>query len=242
MYTSTEVKKTSQVFSDAAENRAIKWLYSHLAFVIMSQNCMKLIDAIKESGRPLEIPDASRNDLPELFIKMGFKVGVEIGVKEGEFSGIICQAGLKLYGVDPYIMYDDYIEPETQESLNQEMEKATTRLRDYDFTPIYKTSMGAIGEFPDGSLDFVYIDGNHSFKFVTEDIFEWSKKVKTGGVIAGHDYVYMPKRDKHHVHSKYVVDAYTRAFDISSWYVIGRKEKIKGEKRDPFRSWFWIKS
>ena len=202
---------------------------------------MKLIDALKHSGRPFEIPDASRNDLPELFIEMGFKVGAEVGVKTGEFSEIICQADLKLYGIDPYLKYDDYIEPETQSSLNQAMEGATARLKGYDFIAIKKTSMDAVSNFADESLDFVYIDGNHSFKFVTEDIFEWSKKVKKGGVIAGHDFVYLGSRDKHQVHTKYVVEAYTKAFAIPNWYVIGRKEKVKAEKRDAYRSWFWVK-
>lgn len=202
---------------------------------------MKLIAALKHSGRPFEIPDASRNDLPGFFLEMGFKVGVEIGVKAGEFSETICRAGLKLFGVDPYLTYEDYVEPETQQSLNQAMEKATARLKDYDFTAVKKTSMDAVSDFADESLDFVYIDGNHSFKFVTEDIFEWSKKIKRGGIISGHDYVYMPKRDIHLVHTKYVIDAYTQAFVIPSWYVIGRKEKIDGEQRDPYRSWFWIK-
>lgn len=203
---------------------------------------MNLIDAIKKSGRPFEIPDVSRNDLPDFFVKLGFKVGAEIGVKKGEFSEIICQAGLKLYGIDPYLMYDDYVEPETQESLNQAMKKAAARLKNYDFIPIKKSSVDALQDFADESLDFVYIDGNHSFKFVTEDIFEWSKKVKKGGVISGHDYVYMANRNSHFVHSKYVVDAYTKAFSIPSWYVIGRKEKIRGEKRDTYRSWFWIQN
>lgn len=202
---------------------------------------MKLIDALKHRGRPFEIPDASRNDLPQFLVEMGFKVGAEIGVKEGNFSKIICRAGLKLYGIDPYLMYDDYVEPETQKSLNQAMEKAASRLKGYDFTAVKKTSMGALQDFPDESLDFVYIDGNHSFKFVAEDIFEWSKKVKKGGLIAGHDYIYLRSRDKHHVHAKYVVEAYTRAFAIPKWYVIGRKEKVSGEKRDNYRSWFWLK-
>lgn len=202
---------------------------------------MKLIDALKHSGRPFEIPDAGRNDLPQFFVEMGFKVGAEIGVKEGLFSEIICQAGLKLYGIDPYLIYEDYVEPETHESLNQAMDRATARLKKYDFTPIRKTSMDAVIDFPDESLDFVYIDGNHSFKFVTEDILEWSKKIKPGGIIAGHDYVYMPRRDRHLVHVKYVVNAYTQAFAIENWYVIGRTEKLPGEKRDPYRSWFWIK-
>jgi len=202
---------------------------------------MKLKDALKHLGHPFEIPDAGRNDLPQFFIEMGFKEGAEIGVKAGEFSEIICQSGLKLYGVDPYLKYEDYIEPETQNSLNEAMEKATQRLKDYDFTMIKKTSMSALNDFANESLDFVYIDGNHSFKFVTEDIFEWSKKVKIGGIIAGHDYVYLGSNDKHQVHTKYVVEAYTKAFGIAKWFVIGRKEKVKGEKRDPYRSWFWVK-
>lgn len=40
----------------------------------------------------------------------------------------------------------------------------------------------------DKSVDFVYIDGNHSYLSVIEDLQIWSKKVKINGVIAGHDF------------------------------------------------------
>ena len=112
---------------------------------------------------------------------------------------------------------------------------------EYDFTLIKKTSMEALSDFADDRLDFVYIDGNHSFKFVAEDIFEWSKKVKPGGVISGHDYVRMRNWDRHHVHVVYVLGGYTRAFHIDNWYVIGSQAKVEGQKRDRYRSWFWIK-
>jgi hypothetical protein len=39
----------------------------------------------------------------------------------------------------------------------------------------------------DESLDFVFIDADHSFKGVDEDIAHWSPKVKKGGYIIGHD-------------------------------------------------------
>ena len=201
---------------------------------------MRLIDAINQRGQPFEIPDASRDDLPQFFLDLEFKVGAEVGVKEGEFSEVLCKAGLKLYGIDPWIVYPDYPEPGTQQDQDEAMQKALDRLKGYDFTPIKKTSMGAVKNFEDDSLDFVYIDGNHSFKFVAEDIFEWSKKVKKGGVISGHDYVYMQDRKKQ-IHTKYVVDAYIRAFAIPNWYVIGSHVAIPGEKRDRWRSWFWVK-
>lgn len=202
---------------------------------------MKLLDAIQQSGRPFEIPDCGRDDLPEFFKEMGFKVGVEIGVKAGDFSEVICKAGLKLYGIDPWLIYPDFVEPaETQEDLDKAMEKTMQRMKGYDFIPLKKTSMEAVKKFEDGSLDFVYIDGNHSFKYVTEDIFEWSKKVKKGGIISGHDYVRMAHTDHHHVHVTYVVGAYTEAMRLPNWYVLGRKKTIPGEKRDRWRSWFWI--
>lgn len=57
---------------------------------------------------------------------------------------------------------------------------------------LYKTihagSQDAVKKFEDNSLDFVYIDAEHSYKAVKEDIKEWMPKVKSGGIIAGHDY------------------------------------------------------
>lgn len=43
-------------------------------------------------------------------------------------------------------------------------------------------------EFEDGSIDFVFIDADHSYKSVKKDILAWLPKVKKGGIIAGHDY------------------------------------------------------
>jgi len=37
-------------------------------------------------------------------------------------------------------------------------------------------------------LDFVYIDANHSYKAVLHDLRIWTKKVKSGGFVCGHDY------------------------------------------------------
>ena len=42
--------------------------------------------------------------------------------------------------------------------------------------------------YEDNSLDFVFVDANHEYKFVKQDISLWLPKVKIGGTLAGHDY------------------------------------------------------
>ena len=49
-------------------------------------------------------------------------------------------------------------------------------------------SSEAIGNYQDNSLDFVYIDANHKYEFVKEDLEMWYPKVKVGGWIGGHDF------------------------------------------------------
>lgn len=205
---------------------------------------MKLIDGLKLKGRPAEIPDCSRDDLPEFFKEMGFKVGAEIGVKKGEFSEKFAQAGLKIYAIDPWLSYRDYDEdPSNQKRLDFQYEHTKRVLAPYPESKIIrKTSMEAVSDFDDGSLDFVYIDGNHQFRYLADDLVEWSQKVKKGGVICGHDYIYTnPTTKAGTVHVIYVVNAYTQAYKIRNWYLLGRGERRGDEIRDRFRSWMWIK-
>jgi hypothetical protein len=72
---------------------------------------------------------------------------------------------------------------------------------------IRATSEIASDIFADESLDVVYIDANHAYDFVKQDIELWYPKVKKGGYIGGHDYIalewykdpnFLPnKKDKH---------------------------------------------
>ena len=206
---------------------------------------MKLIDGIKLKGRGIEIPDCSRDELPELFKQLGFTTGAEIGVAKGEYSELFCKAGLKIYSVDAWAAITDYNRGSFNGRLEKEFEIATKRLAPYGDKSVIvrKTSMDAVKDFENKSLDFVYIDAHHGFKYVTEDIYEWSKKVKQGGVICGHDYALSSNNPSspYAVHVKYVVDAYTLAYGIENWYILGQKNAPEGEKRDKRRSWMWIK-
>jgi predicted O-methyltransferase YrrM len=55
--------------------------------------------------------------------------------------------------------------------------------------PIRLPSVEASKLYADNSLDFVFIDANHSYEFVKDDINAWYPKVKKGGILAGHDYI-----------------------------------------------------
>lgn len=191
---------------------------------------MKLIDGIKLTGKPAQIPDCSRDDLPQFFVDMGFTVGAEIGVAKGAFSVKLAQAGLKLYSIDPW-------------ANEAHFGHAKRLLSPYpNCVMIRKTSMEAVEDFADGSLDFVYIDANHEFRYVAEDLVEWSNKVRSGGVISGHDYMYTrPTKPEGICHVIYVLNAYTQAYGIDNSFILGRKFAPPGEKRDRWRSWMFIK-
>jgi hypothetical protein len=205
---------------------------------------MKLIEAIKQKGTPFEIPDCSRDDLPELFRQMGYKVGVEIGVYKGEYTEKFLQAGLKMYAVDPWGILPEY--PNTDPSrvdrqqflYGHALKALDSYIESGQCKIVRKTSMEAVRDFNLESLDFVYIDGNHEFRYVAEDIYEWAKRIKKGGIISGHDYF---NDVKIKIDVKCIVDAYVKAYKINPWYVLGREEYKKGEVRDKWRSWMWVK-
>ncbi len=246
-----------------------------------------IVEGLKLRGRPTEIPDCGRNDLPGFFKEMGYKVGAEIGVYKGEYTIKFLEVGMKMYGIDPWRAYNNYNEYQSQNpkseyrniGLRKSLSKFQSR-QDFLFEHtqrllkkyldggqcelIRKTSMDAVEQFADESLDFVYIDGHHGFRYVAEDLCEWMPKVRKGGIVSGHDYALNKKgaRDPYVLQVKYVLHAFTEAFGVMNWYVLGRKapegERImadphgqayadtyilgdKKEIRDRWRSWFWIK-
>src|SRR4051812_28921029 len=55
-------------------------------------------------------------------------------------------------------------------------------------TPLQMTSKDAAELFEDGSLEFVFLDAEHVYEDVLDDLKTWWPKVKPGGIIAGHDF------------------------------------------------------
>jgi hypothetical protein len=194
----------------------------------------------------VDIPNMGRNDLATLFKELGFTKGAEIGVELGIYSEVLCKANpeLKLYCVDPWSTFAyepgiDGIDLE-QQKYDKRYEETVKRLAPYNATIIRKPSLNALVDFEDNSLDFVYIDANHDFPNFINDLHQWSKKVRPGGIVAGHDYALFSY--KKHNHVKRALDAYARCYRMIPLFIIGRFEQIKGETRDRYRSWMWVKN
>ena len=127
------------------------------------------------------------------FYKPHFKM-VEVGSSEGVSTLLFAQSVDTVYSVDCY----DYKVPETgripshDQSFIEAERLFITRTKDIkNIIKIRKKSMEAVNDFPDRSLDAVYIDAEHDEDSVREDIKAWRKKIKFGGVLSGHDF-YLP--------------------------------------------------
>jgi len=192
-------------------------------------------------GTPVEIKGVGRLALPGLFKALGHTQGAEIGVWEGDFSEKLLKGipGLHMTCVDSWIPYANYLDHRRQHKLGAAYEIAKERLAPYEVTFIRAFSLPASEQVPDAALDFVYIDANHSFEHLVADIAAWTPKVRSGGIISGHDYFHAPR----HLHIRVVeaVDGYTKAHDIDPWFLLGRRKVRPGEFHERERSWLWVK-
>jgi hypothetical protein len=93
-----------------------------------------------------------------------------------------------MYLIDPYDEYDEYDESKSDSNeLRRAREEAHTRLAGQsNVNWIQKYSSEAVDEIKE-SLDYVYIDGNHGYEFVREDIENYYDLLETGGILAGDD-------------------------------------------------------
>lgn len=173
------------------------------------------------------ILDATRIDLAWLLGLLEFKIGAELGVERGKYSEVLCEGvpGLHLICVDSWASSQGYREHVSESDLDRFYEETQARLSRFDVEIVRKWGVAAAREIPDASLDFVYIDANHEYSHVRNDIYYWAPKVRTGGIVAGHDF--------NRSGVKRAVAEYTAAHEIAPWFV------LTGD-RSP--SWFWVQA
>jgi hypothetical protein len=175
-----------------------------------------------------------RSELPKWLVDNGFKKGAEIGVYKAEYTEMFCNAGVEMiYAIDPYIAYSEERSQLRMEFLcGFAMGKLMGRT---NVTFIRKISMDAVKDFEDESLDFVYIDGNHSYENCKADITEWAKKVHKGGVVSGHDYA-----GRSSAGVRPAVDDYVKENNITTLEVFAKRGYMI-RIGDKHASWLFIK-
>jgi hypothetical protein len=93
--------------------------------------------------------------------------------------------------VDPYLIYKSKNnEASTPDQRMGLLSEACLRTEKYVERRRFLVMSSAQASFlvPDGQLDFVYIDGNHSYESVMTDMHCWFPKVREGGLVSGHDW------------------------------------------------------
>jgi hypothetical protein len=120
--------------------------------------------------------------------------GVEVGVLRGDFSRTLLESwrGSKLYLVDSWRHHPGLVD------VNNPGPEGHLHNMTVAFQQVYahggravlirEESRAAASLFPDGSLDFVYLDAAHDYASVTADLVSWRPKVRPGGLLCGDDY------------------------------------------------------
>lgn len=149
--------------------------------------------------------------------------GIEIGIKEG----MNCIAFLEccdnvsfMIGIDPFAPYNDlgyHWTAEEQESILGHLRKnVTLRGLDDRFQHIRLPSNNAASQISDGSIDFVFIDGQHTCESIQQDLDMYWPKLVSDGIMAGHDWQYVGS----HVQEwrlRNVVSTDLQMLPLSSW-------------------------
>ena len=152
----------------------------------------------EESQHVFSTPfERNRRALSDILKSRGLNgYGVEIGVKRGDFSKhLLSTTDLKkLYLVDPWMSQDTGTYDETHHDHDDDFVACMNNVQPFQgrYEVVKELSHNAYSRFADEFFDFIYIDGNHSYAAVAEDLRTWYPKLKTGGVIAGDDYTRSP--------------------------------------------------
>ncbi len=179
---------------------------------------LKRYNIDKDAQSPVNL-EHGRGELGVLFNDLGFDLGAEIGTDLGVFAVALCKYNPKvhLYCIDPWEAYNGYDDITDQKVLDANYLTAKKNLEPYDSVIIRKPSAEAVKDFYPGLLDYVFIDGNHTFDYAMEDINQWSKIVKKGGIVSGHDYKDYAYED---VGVSRAVDSYLKEHGIKQLFLL----------------------
>lgn len=145
------------------------------------------------------------NRLLNMIKPEGPLLGVEVGLWKADFAVGMLKSNNRLswIAVDPYSPYGK--KKRTQPEWDDIHRRVMGKMSPFGdrFKLIRKISRDAVHDIPD-DVDFVFIDGNHDLDVAYNDILEYEKKVRPGGILSGHDYIQRIKK---------AVDRYAEEFD-----------------------------
>ncbi len=131
------------------------------------------------------------------------RVVIEIGSFAGESTEVFARMAARVYAIDPWnesysrgIMegcadpeWRNYLESHPIASMKSIEARFDRRISELgNVRKIKSSSTEAIDSFADGFADLIYIDSIHTYTVVRETVEAWRRKIRSGGIMAGHDY------------------------------------------------------
>ncbi|MBI5766068.1 class I SAM-dependent methyltransferase, partial [Candidatus Falkowbacteria bacterium] len=124
-------------------------------------------------------------------------MAVEVGVGTGDYSEAILKNGRfsTVYSVDSWLEFDREVYKDMNNVPQKEQDKryrfVLKRLRRFGKrnSVLRMASEQAVTLFKDDTLDFIYVDANHSYEVCKKDMELWWPKLREGGIFAGHDFL-----------------------------------------------------
>lgn len=115
----------------------------------------------------------------------------EIGSYMGESAEVFLNSGniKMLFCIDPWVGGYDNSDGTSFTDMNKVEKLFDYNMSKYNnYVKIKQSSLEAVKMFPDHFFDLVYIDGNHQYEAVLQDLRIWIPKIKPGGWCTGHDF------------------------------------------------------
>lgn len=121
---------------------------------------------------------------------------VEVGAWKGRSTSFLAveiansKKDICLYVVDTWEGSVEHIEDSVDLGLTDLYDTFINNMKPVEqyYFPLKITSEEASKKFKDNSLKFVFLDGSHEYEDIKSDIKNWLPKVKSDGILAGHDY------------------------------------------------------
>ena len=129
---------------------------------------------------------------------------LEIGTRFGDSAKVILKTlNIKKYIIiDPFISYEDYkiddankIMKNGDEIFNETKIKLEKLSKNVIFFRKFSNDENTLNKIEHESLDFIFIDGNHEYKYVLEDLRNYYPKLKSEGVLIGDDFNHRAKKN-----------------------------------------------
>ncbi|KAG2437354.1 hypothetical protein HXX76_006009 [Chlamydomonas incerta] len=137
----------------------------------------------------------TRYDLGAEAERRGYKTGVELGVQTGVFAEHALRTWpscVTYYLVDIWKTQENYVDGANvpQDRQEQFLADAKQRMQPFAAKAVFLRNFtsAAAPLIPD-PVDFVYVDARHDYCGVVEDLTLYWPKVRSGGMMAGHDFI-----------------------------------------------------